>query len=172
MRTLFSVIAVLLSAQALTAQCVGCDEGVREGDAPNAATAMSTPRNVLGTELQACSLDPLTGWFRDGSCRTNDMDHGTHVVCARMTEAFLAYTKSRGNDLGTPRPEYRFPGLKPGDQWCLCALRWREAHEAGLAPPVVLESTHERALQYVELDVLRNYAVSAESTGLNVPVDN
>ena len=130
------------------------------------------PLNVLNTALQPCSVDPLTGWFRDGSCRTDDMDHGTHVVCARMTEAFLAYTKSKGNDLSTPRPEHNFPGLKPGDQWCLCAVRWREAWRAGVAPPVVLESTHARALQFVSLEVLRSFAVAGESTGLGVPADN
>lgn len=130
------------------------------------------PLNVLNTELQPCSVDPLTGWFRDGSCRTDDMDHGTHVVCARMTAAFLAYTKSKGNDLSTPRPAYDFPGLKPGDQWCLCAVRWREAWQAGVAPPVVLESTHARALQFVSLEVLRGFAVAGEGTGLGVPTDN
>ena len=130
------------------------------------------PLNVLNTALQPCSVDPLTGWFRDGSCRTDDMDHGTHVVCARMTEAFLTYTKSRGNDLSTPRPAYDFPGLRPGDQWCLCAVRWREAWRAGVAPPVVLESTHARALQFVSLEVLRSFAVAGEGRGLGVPADN
>ncbi|NDD27757.1 MAG: DUF2237 domain-containing protein [Proteobacteria bacterium] len=107
--------------------------------------------NVLGEPLQPCSFDPLTGFFRDGCCKTNEDDFGTHIVCARVSADFLAFSRSRGNDLSTPRPEWRFPGLKPGDQWCLCVTRWVEAFEAGVAPPVVLESTHKRALQYVEL---------------------
>jgi uncharacterized protein (DUF2237 family) len=112
-------------------------------------------RNVLGTPLVPCSLDPLTGWFRDGCCRTDAHDHGSHVVCCRVTVEFLNRQLEAGNDLITPRPEYRFPGLEPGDQWCVCALRWREAYEQGYAPPVVLQSTHERALEFVLLDWLR-----------------
>ncbi|MEL6359216.1 MAG: DUF2237 domain-containing protein [Bacteroidota bacterium] len=112
-------------------------------------------KNVFGQDIAACSTDPMTGFYRDGCCRTGEEDRGTHVVCARMTEEFLTFTKSRGNDLSTPKPYYRFPGLKPGDQWCLCALRWREAYEAGVAPPVVLEATHEKALQYVSLEALK-----------------
>jgi len=115
--------------------------------------------NVLGTELVPCSYDPLTGYFRDGCCNTREDDSGTHVVCARVTKAFLAFSKLRGNDLGTPRPEFRFRGLKPGDRWCLCALRWKEAFEAGAAPAVVLESTHERALDHVSLEVLKAHAL-------------
>ena len=115
--------------------------------------------NVLGQELRACSYDPLTGYFRDGCCRTSGDDEGTHVICARVTAAFLAFARERGNDLSTPRPQWRFPGLKPGDRWCLCALRWREALEAGLAPPVALECTHERALQYVSLEALKRHAL-------------
>ena len=118
---------------------------------------MPTPQNVLGTPLQPCCTDPLTGYFRDGSCRTDATDRGTHVVCAIMTEEFLTYTKSRGNDLSTPLPRYRFPGLKPGDGWCLCALRWLEAYEAGVAPPVRLESTHERALDFIPFAALREH---------------
>lgn len=120
---------------------------------------MSDDRNVLGGPLQPCSTDPLTGWFRDGCCRTGPRDHGRHVVCARMTEVFLGYTRQQGNDLSTPVPEFGFPGLKPGDRWCLCASRWKEAMEAGVAPPVVLEATHERALDVVELEALREFAV-------------
>ena len=116
-------------------------------------------KNVLGQDLQPCSYDPLTGYFRDGCCNTASHDTGTHVICAEMSAEFLAYTKSRGNDLSTPRPEWRFPGLKPGDRWCLCVLRWAEAEEAGVAPLVHLESCHERALQYVSLELLRRYAV-------------
>jgi uncharacterized protein (DUF2237 family) len=116
------------------------------------------PLNVLGTELVACSYDPLTGFFRDGCCRTDEADTGTHVVCARVTADFLAYSSSRGNDLITPRPEWRFAGLKPGDRWCLCVRRWMEALQAHVAPPVVLQSTHQLALQYVPLDVLKQHA--------------
>jgi len=105
--------------------------------------------NVLGTELVPCSYDPLTGYFRDGCCNTDESDLGSHLVCVKVTSDFLAFSTAKGNDLVTPRPEYRFAGLKPGDRWCLCANRWREALEAGFAPPVVLESTHLRALEFV-----------------------
>lgn len=116
-------------------------------------------RNVLGGPLADCSLDPLTGFYRDGCCNTAREDAGTHVVCARMTEVFLEFSKRAGNDLSTPRPEWNFPGLQPGDQWCLCALRWKEAVEAGIAPPVVLEATHERALEFVALAELKYHAL-------------
>ncbi|MEL6443341.1 MAG: DUF2237 domain-containing protein [Bacteroidota bacterium] len=119
---------------------------------------MDAPRNVLGTPLQPCSVDPLTGFFRTGDCRTGPQDRGTHVVCAEMTEAFLRFTRSRGNDLSTPIPAYGFPGLKPGDRWCLCVLRWKEALDAGMAPPVVLDATHARTLSVVDLDTLQAYA--------------
>ena len=126
---------------------------------------MTPARNVLGTPLVPCSFDPLTGWMRDGCCHTDGQDVGSHVICARMTPAFLNHQMERGNDLVTPRPQARFPGLKPGDKWCVCALRWREAYEAGYAPPVVLQSTHERALEYVLLDWLRkSAAVPAEGS--------
>jgi uncharacterized protein (DUF2237 family) len=115
--------------------------------------------NVLGSPLETCGRDPLTGFYRDGCCETGSDDLGTHVVCAVMTEAFLDFTRSRGNDLSTPRPDYRFPGLKPGDRWCLCASRWAEAYGAGLAPPVVLGATHARALDVVTLDALRAHAL-------------
>ena len=114
--------------------------------------------NVLGEPLQACSFDPLTGYFRDGCCNTDDNDHGTHVVCTRVTHNFLVFSADRGNDLMTPRPEWRFPGLKAGDRWCLCATRWREALEAGLAPPVVLAATHSKVLDYVSLEDLKRHA--------------
>ncbi len=117
--------------------------------------------NVLGTALVPCSYDPLTGYYRDGCCNTAEDDTGSHVVCVKVTAEFLAFSASRGNDLGTPRPEYRFRGLKPGDRWCLCALRWREALLAGMAPPVVLESTHERALDFVSLQALQARALDA-----------
>jgi hypothetical protein len=115
-------------------------------------------RNVLGGELATCSTEPLTGFYRDGCCRTGSEDLGVHVVCAQVTAAFLDYTNERGNDLSTPRPEHRFPGLKPGDRWCLCASRWREAKEAGVAPPVVLEATSAAALKIVPLEELREHA--------------
>lgn len=114
--------------------------------------------NVLGTELIACSYDPLTGYFRDGCCHTQADDLGSHVICAKMTQEFLEFSRQRGNDLMTPMPHYRFPGLKPGDRWCLCALRWKEAFEAGVAPQVVLESTHQRALDFVSLEWLQSCA--------------
>ena len=115
-------------------------------------------RNVLGTELVACSYDPLTGYFRDGCCHTDMHDLGSHVVCAIVTDEFLEFSRSRGNDLSTPRPEYRFAGLQDGDRWCLCALRWKEALAAGVAPAVVLECTHARALEFVTLEQLQEYA--------------
>ena len=111
--------------------------------------------NVLGTELIPCSYDPLTGFFRDGCCKTNSDDRGSHVICAKVTQAFLDFSLRQGNDLITPRPEYRFSGLKTGDRWCLCALRWKEAFEAGVAPKVILESTHQKALQFVTLEQLQ-----------------
>jgi uncharacterized protein len=114
------------------------------------------PLNVLGTPLIPCSYDPLTGYFRDGCCNTDSNDQGSHVVCAKVTQAFLDFSLQQGNDLVTPRPEYRFAGLKAGDRWCLCALRWKQAFEAGVAPKVVLESTHLRALDYVTLAQLQS----------------
>lgn len=118
-----------------------------------------TTLNVLGTELVACSYDPLTGFFRDGCCKTNAQDTGTHVICARMTDAFLRFSLERGNDLMTPRPEYRFAGLKAGDRWCLCVMRWKEALQAGVAPPVILVSTHAKALETVTLAQLMAQAL-------------
>lgn len=116
-------------------------------------------RNVLGGELLTCSLEPRTGFFRDGCCRTGPDDHGVHVVCSRVTAEFLEYSRRQGNDLMTPMPEYGFPGLKPGDAWCLCAARWQEAFAAGIAPPVVLEATSEAALRVVRLEDLQAHAV-------------
>lgn len=115
-------------------------------------------KNVFGETLQSCCNDPLTGYFRDGYCKTDVSDRGTHTVCAVVTKAFLEFSKSRGNDLMTPRPEYQFPGLKPGDKWCLCALRWKEAMEAGVAPKVVLEATNEKTVEYIDLSDLVKYA--------------
>ena len=117
--------------------------------------------NVLGMPLVPCSMDPLTGFYRDGCCKTGADDAGSHVVCCRVTAEFLAFSTSRGNDLSTPRPEYRFPGLKPGDQWCVCAMRWREAFEAGAAPGVVLEATHEAVLRFVSIADLNRHAIDA-----------
>lgn len=117
-------------------------------------------RNVLGTELETCSMDPMTGFFRDGCCNTGRDDEGMHLVCAEMTEQFLAFSKSRGNDLSTPMPEYDFPGLIEGDRWCLCVLRWKEAYDAGMAPRVNLRATHISTLEFVDLDVLKQYATS------------
>jgi len=114
-------------------------------------------KNVLGAPLAQCSTQPMTGFYRDGSCRTGAGDTGSHVVAATVTKEFLEFTRARGNDLQTPRPMHDFPGLKPGDGWCLCALRWREAHEAGVAPPVRLNATHEKALKYIPLDTLKKY---------------
>jgi uncharacterized protein (DUF2237 family) len=116
-------------------------------------------RNVLGEPLVPCSYAPLTGWYRDGCCHTDGQDAGSHVICARMTMAFLNFQFERGNDLITPRPEVRFAGLKPGDRWCVCALRWKEARLEGCAPPVVLDSTHARATDFVPLDWLRASAL-------------
>ena len=123
---------------------------------------MKQALNVLGEPLAPCSFDPLTGWYRDGCCHTDANDAGSHVVCARMTLGFLNFQMERGNDLITPRPESRFAGLKPGDRWCVCALRWREAYEAGCAPPVELQSTHQRALEFLPLAWLRKTAAVAE----------
>ncbi|MBU6237637.1 MAG: DUF2237 family protein [Planctomycetes bacterium] len=120
---------------------------------------MADAKNVLGKTLESCSMDPMTGFFRDGCCRSGAEDLGLHLVCAQVTDEFLAFSKRRGNDLITPVPQYRFPGLKEGDRWCLCVLRWREALEAGVAPPVVLESTHISTLEFVDLDDLRAHAV-------------
>ncbi|MEM6748291.1 MAG: DUF2237 domain-containing protein [Pseudomonadota bacterium] len=116
---------------------------------------MTNAKNVLGDDLKVCGCDPMTGWTRNGSCETGPQDHGSHTICAVMTEEFLAYTQARGNDLSTPRPEFRFPGLKPGDRWCLCASRWEEAREVGKAPPVVLSACHEDALEVVDLNHLK-----------------
>lgn len=117
-------------------------------------------KNVLGEPLIPCCSDPLTGFFRDGLCRTGPDDLGRHTVCAQVTEAFLAFSLAVGNDLSTPRPEYSFPGLRPGDSWCLCVLRWKEALQAGCAPPVVLAATHSSALEHVTLEELERHAVA------------
>lgn len=120
---------------------------------------MPAARNVLGEPLQPCGMDPLTGFFRDGCCNTGTHDIGRHVVCVRVGAGFLEFSRSRGNDLTTPRPEIGFPGLKPDDRWCLCASRWKEALDAGQAPPVVLGATHEMALQFIRLEDLKRHAI-------------
>ena len=120
---------------------------------------MNNDLNVLGEPLQPCSMNPLTGFYRDGCCKTGEDDRGKHIVCAQMTVDFLNYTKSRGNDLTTAIPKFGFPGLKPGDQWCLCASRWKEALDAGKAPPVQIRATHEAALEIVSLDELQHHAL-------------
>lgn len=120
---------------------------------------MAMAKNVFGTELQTCSLSPTTGWYRDGCCRTGPGDVGLHLVCARVTREFLEFSKERGNDLSTPNPEADFPGLEPGDQWCLCVERWKEALAAGVAPPIVLEATHISTLEFATLEELEEHAV-------------
>jgi uncharacterized protein (DUF2237 family) len=120
---------------------------------------MNRGRNVLGEEMEDCGTSPMTGFFRDGCCRTGPDDLGLHILCAEMTEEFLTFSKMAGNDLSTPMPEYHFPGLQPGDRWCLCVLRWKEALEAGMAPPVVLAATHVSTLEFVDLDDLKAHAV-------------
>ena len=127
---------------------------------------MSKIKNVLGGDLEPCCSDPttgpVTGWYRDGFCRTTPQDHGLHVVCARVTREFLDFSRERGNDLSTPHPEFGFPGLRPGDKWCVCVERWKEAFAEGVAPPVVLEATHAVALEFLELDDLKAHAHSAD----------
>jgi uncharacterized protein len=123
---------------------------------------MTEAKNVLGQPLEICCTSPMTGYYRDGKCNTGGGDYGAHVVCARVTEEFLAFTKSQGNDLSTPVPAFNFPGLKPGDKWCLCASRWKEALDAGVAPFIVLSATHASALEYVSLEELKQYAVDVK----------
>ena len=119
-----------------------------------------SPLNVLGTALRSCSTDPVTGFFRDGACRTCEEDQGSHTVCAEMSAGFLAFSKQKGNDLSTPMPEYGFPGLQPGDRWCVCAGRWLEAERAGCAPPVSLMATDAGALQIIPLEILKRHATA------------
>lgn len=128
---------------------------------------MTEAKNVLGGPLATCSNDPLTGFYRDGCCHTGPEDLGVHVVCAEVSADFLAYSKAQGNDLITPMPTYGFPGLKPGDRWCLCAARWKEALDAGVAPPVILAATHINALNYVSLDTLLEHALDAPQSARN-----
>ena len=145
------VRTALLLALALTQ----CRTAPADRAAQRSPSAVSTARNAEGGPLALCSTQPLTGWRRDGYCDTDESDRGTHVVCAEVTQRFLEFTRARGNDLSTPRPEHRFAGLRPGDRWCLCALRWREALGAGVAPPVIVQATHRRALSFVSAESLR-----------------
>jgi len=131
----------------------------------NGKHPVSMARNLLGGPLEACSMNPLTGFYRTGCCDTGADDRGMHVVCAEVTEAFLAFSSSRGNDLRTPRPEYGFLGLNPGDRWCLCASRWQEALDAGVAPPVILAATHEAAGAVVQRADLLRHALDVEGSG-------
>ena len=126
------------------------------------ALVSAMPTNVLGTELQPCCTDPMTGFYRDGYCRTGAFDDGVHVVCVQVTEEFLEYSQSVGNDLSTPMPEYDFPGLQPGDCWCLCASRWQQALEDGMAPKVKLSATHSSAIEFMDLADLQAHAVEEE----------
>ncbi len=121
---------------------------------------MTKSKNVLGENLEVCCTSPMTGFYRNGDCETGPGDIGTHVVCAHVTKEFLEFTQSRGNDLTSPSPHHGFPGLKPGDRWCLCVSRWKEAIDAGVAPPVVLSATHEATLKYVSLEDLKKHAVT------------
>lgn len=122
---------------------------------------MSQARNVLGTMLVPCSMKPLTGFYRNGCCDTGPDDHGLHLVCTEVTKKFLEFSVAAGNDLVTPIPQYNFPGLKPGDRWCVCVERWKEAFDAGAAAPVILEATHISALEFVTLEELRQYEVKS-----------
>ena len=124
-----------------------------------------TAKNVFGEALEVCSLIPLTGFYRDGCCDSGPDDIGKHTVCAIMTDDFLGFSKAMGNDLSTPVPQYRFPGLKSGDRWCLCVVRWREAYDAGMAPKVILQATNEQALEYVTMDQLLEFAYKEENEG-------
>lgn len=126
---------------------------------------MPTAKNVLGGTLQTCGMNPVTGFYRNGCCDTGVDDEGVHTVCVEVTAEFLAFSKSRGNDLSTPFPMFGFPGLKPGDRWCLCASRWQEAFEADMAPGVILEATHMATLEWVDLEALQRHAVRSPELG-------
>ena len=133
--------------------------GILPGRFGNGGSIVSLGRNVLGGELQGCSTDPMTGFYRDGCCRTGSEDQGLHIICVEMTAEFLEFGKSRGNDLISPVPEFNFPGLNPGDRWCLCVTRWTEALEEGVAPPIVLEASQVSVLEFADLDDLKAHAV-------------
>jgi len=124
---------------------------------------MAEPKNVLGGMLKTCCNDPVTGYYRTGACETGSDDHGAHVVCTQVTADFLAFLKKAGNDLVTPAPQYGFKGLKPGDQWCVCAASWKEALDEGVAAPIILSATHERALEYMSLEELQAHAIDFQN---------
>ena len=119
---------------------------------------MDQPVNVFGEQLDSCNENPMTGFFRDGCCNTSDQDIGSHTVCVEASQEFLEFSRQRGNNLSTPRPEFGFSGLRPGDRWCLCAARWLEAHQRGMAPRIYLTRTHQRALEIIPMELLREYA--------------
>ncbi len=146
------VISLLLSH--------GCQPKTQSHEIQHQVSTNKQAKNILGEQLIMCCSDPKTGFYRDGHCVTGPADHGTHIICAKVTTEFLEFSKARGNDLMTPLPDYHFPGLKAGDHWCLCISRWLEALEAGVAPPIRVESTHEQALEYVSLAVLLSYDLS------------
>jgi uncharacterized protein len=120
---------------------------------------MSDEKNIFGRPLKPCCKNPVTGFYRTGCCETGPEDLGAHVVCIQVTDDFLEFSKARGNDLSTPMPQFDFPGLKEGDRWCLCALRWKEAYDAGVAPPIILSATHEEALKYIPMEELRQFGL-------------
>ncbi|AAK25622.1 conserved hypothetical protein [Caulobacter vibrioides CB15] len=159
-------LAVLRRSKSLSNEIIATGSRLVAGPSGAQDRAMTATRydknakNVLGQELVPCSLDPVTGFYRNGCCETGPHDLGLHTVCAVMTRDFLAFSKAQGNDLSTPRPDLAFPGLKPGDRWCLCAGRWKEALDAGMAPQVVLEATHEEMLAVVPLGVLKDHAAA------------
>ena len=126
---------------------------------------MTGAKNVLGTPLKSCSMEPITGFYRDGCCNTGMDDMGLHTICTKVTAEFLAYSKSAGNDLSTPNPSFGFPGLRPGDQWCVCVTRWKQAYEDGVIAPVYLEGSHMSVLEFVDLEVLKKHAARAKTAG-------
>ncbi len=159
--SLFIIQSIVLAATVciLVTDAMGqqCERPSEES--PMEKEEKTESKNVLGQPLQQCGCNPMTGFYRDGFCQTGARDLGSHTVCAVMTEEFLAFTKKQGNDLSTPAPHFDFPGLKSGDRWCLCVSRWKEAHDAGVAPPVILEATHERALRVASLTELEGSGV-------------
>jgi uncharacterized protein len=155
-----------MSTVASPGRAAATSNAALEGSSIRPDSSAVGPLNVLGGALDPCCTAPMTGYFRDGFCRTVDADHGRHVVCAVVTRAFLEFTHSRGNDLVTPRPG--FPGLVPGDKWCLCALRWREALEAGVAPPVILSATHSTATRYVSLEQLQTHSLEPQAVAVTL----
>ncbi len=155
MQRLWLLTVFLLLIPTLTIDAQQCEKSAQGTGMSNEAD-LSGVKNVIGTPLVQCGCAPMTGFHRDGYCRTETRDVGRHTVCAIVTDEFLEFTRQRGNDLSTPAPQFRFPGLKAGDRWCLCVSRWKEAYDAGVAPPVILEATHEQALQTVTLEELRS----------------